>query len=302
MAPVSLFERLQRVGDWRNVPQRWQTPLLVLSGFVFLGGSVYAYQNLSLDWSNVNIMLLALVLFLGTPATIAVNAAELRAITAIGGSSMTWLTASRTVVIATAANMLPLPGAAVVRTHALVSHGVALTAAVRVILASALCWVGVAALVAGAAAAFRAGLFAALMAIFGSVILVASVAALRTTGRLLARLVWIELLTTLLHAARLWLVLVALTVSVDGGAALVLAAAAPLAATAGVFPSGLGLSEALAAGMAATIGLTAAAGFAATALMRVIGLAGTALVALVLGAPFRPSSAVLDQSDGDEQD
>jgi len=296
---VSLVERLQRASAWRNVPARWHTPLLVLSGVVFLVGSVLAYRGLAIDWQNVNVVLLLIVLVIGTPATIAINGAELRVIAAIEAITLPWMTALRTVVLATAANMLPLPGAAVVRTHTLVSHGVALAAAVRVILAAALCWVGVAAVLASIAAASFSGVFALALGVFGSAAVVVSAVTLHTSGRLFWQLIAVELVTTVLHAARLWLVFIALTITVDIREPLVLAAASPLAAAAGVFPSGLGLSEALAAGMAATIGLSAAAGFAATALMRVIGLAGTAVVALVLGLSKHDSDATARPNDSD---
>ncbi|MEX2532880.1 MAG: hypothetical protein WD360_02820 [Nitriliruptoraceae bacterium] len=298
---MSLFERLQRASAWRNVPQRWHTPLLVLSGTVFFVGSVLAYRGLDIDWQNVNVVLLLIVLLVGTPATIAMNGAELRVIAAIEAVTLPWMTALRTVVLATAANMLPLPGAAVVRTHTLVSHGVALAAAVRAILAAALCWVGVSAVLASAAAASFSGVFALALGVFGSAAVVIGAAVLRTNGQLFWQLIAVELVTTVLHAVRLWLVFIALTITVDIREPFVLAAASPLAAAAGVFPSGLGLSEAIAAGMAATIGLSAAAGFAATALMRVIGLAGTAVVALVLGANRHDSGEPARPNDSDGQ-
>ena len=301
MVTVGLSERLQRVTAWRSIPERWHPVLLALAAGIFLVGSVFAYRVLALDWQTINVSLLLVVLLVGTPATIAINAAELRVIATIGGATLSWLTALRTVVLATAANMLPVPGAAVVRTHALVGHGVALASAVRIILGAALAWVGVAAFVAGVAAVRFSPLFAVILLAGGSVGMLVSIVVLHTNIRLYAHLMVVELATTLLHAVRLWLVLLALTVTVGLREPLVLAAAAPLAATAGVFPSGLGLSEALAAGMAATIGLTAAAGFAATALMRVLGLFGTAVGAALLGSYRRDNRAAADQSDGDEQ-
>lgn len=301
MVIVSLFERLERASRWRTVPQRWHTPLLVLAGVVFLVGSVLAYRGLALDWQNVNVFLLLLVLVVGTPLTIALNAAELRVIAAIESVTLPWPTALRTVVLATAANMLPVPGAALVRTHTLVTHGVALAAAVRVILAAALGWVGVSAVLASVAAASFSPLFAVIFGGLGSIAVLISVRLLRTSGRRVWQLLTVELATTMLHAIRLWLVFLALAIAVDFREPIVLAAASPLAAAAGVFPSGLGLAEAFAAGMAVTVGLGAAAGFAATALMRVIGLVGTAVVALTLGVYRFDKDATMRPNDGEEQ-
>lgn len=298
---VNLYERLQRVSRWRAMPQRWHTPMLVVAGGIFVVGSVAAYRGLVIEWQRVNVWLLLIVLVAGTPLTIGLNAAELRVIAAIEAVRLSWKQALQTVVLATAANLLPLPGAAMVRTHVLVSHGVAVSAAVRVILAAALSWVGISAVLAALAAMRFSMVFALLLGLVGVIAIVVGVLALRTSGRLLGQLMVVEFATTVLHAARLWLVFTALQISVDVREPVVLAAASPLAAAAGVFPSGLGLAEAFGAGMAVTVGLSAAAGFAGTALMRLIGLAGTAVVALVLGAFGRETDKTVHLNDGEEQ-
>lgn len=291
---------LQRASAVRRIPERWQTPLLIVAGVVFVVGTVVAYQNLSVEWQHVNLWLLTVVLLAGTPATVAVNAAELRVITRAGGARMAWRAANRTVVMATAANMLPVPGAAVVRTHALLAHGVPLGTAIRVTVAAALSWVGVSAMLAACASLTLSAGVAGLLGVGGTVATVAGIVALRSTSTVAGQLLFVEAATTAIHALRLWLVLIALTVPVDLREPVVIAAAAPLAAAAGIFPSGLGLAEALSAGLAATIGFSAAAGFAATALMRVIGLAGTAVVAFVLGVKRSDTRVQGRPADRDE--
>lgn len=297
---VELAKRMQHWGRVRRVPERFHTPLLVLAGTIFLVGTVLAYRTLDVALSDMRLSFLLIVLVAGTPLTVFVNAAELRVIANAGHTTFSWLHATRTVVLATAANMLPIPGAAVVRTHALVANGVAMSVAVRLIMSAAIVWVGISAVVAGlAAATLLPG--AALVFAFGGVVAVGvGVLAFASRPRLTVTLLGVELATSLVHAFRLWLVLLALGVDVDLREPIVLSAAAPLAAAAGVFPSGLGLAEGLSAAIAATIGLGAAIGFVATAVMRVVGLAGTAVVALLMGVFHGLTDRVVAPLDSDE--
>jgi hypothetical protein len=192
-------------------------------------------------------------------------------------------------VAATFANLLPLPAGAILRVEAVRRVGVGVGAATGTNLVAAGLWVAAGMGIAGGAAlrsrptAGALGVGLALLAVATSVVLARRVGTDRWARPTLA-LAGLELATALLHGARLWLVLVALGVPATLRQALVLGAAAPLAAAAGVFPSGLGLAEGLTALLAPVAALPAAAGFLATALGRVVGLAATAVLALVFGA------------------
>ena len=267
---------------------------LVVAAVVFVGGVVVSLDALDLRIADVVWWPLVVVLVLGTPATIAVNAAELRAMGACLEPVRTigWIRAVRVVVLATAANLLPLPGGAMVRIHALRDPGrgpgAGVGAATSITAVAALLWVGTAVLIAGLAGVAAAPLVGTLGVLAGAAAVVVSLAALRAIAggwrpRASARLVAVEVATTLVHAARLYLVLVALDVAVVPTQVLVLGAASPVAAAAGVFPAGLGLAELLSALLAPLAALAAAAGLTATALARVIGLLGTGLLALPLG-------------------
>jgi hypothetical protein len=227
-----------------------------------------------------------------SPLTIAANAAELRlaaAVVAPPGQGLPWGTAGRTVVAATFANLLPLPAGAILRVEAVRRVGVGVGAATGTNLVAAGLWVAAGMGIAGVAAlasrptAGALGIGLALLAAATGVVLARRVGTDRWARPTLG-LAGLELATALLHGARLWLVLEALGVAATLRQALVLGAAAPLAAAAGVFPSGLGLAEGLTALLAPVAALPAAAGFLATALGRVVGLAATAVLALVFGA------------------
>ena len=285
-----LPDRLRRLTRWRTPSPRWRGVLLLVAGALFIGGAVFSFRELDVEPATLVWWPLVVVAVVGTPATIAANAAELRAMARLttGGVAPGWLHAARVVIVATAANILPLPGGALVRVHALRTAGAPLGQATSVTLLAALLWVATSVGIAGGAAltfAPVAGVLALLLGVGG---VVAVAVLVRTTTsrwslRGLAALALVEVVTTVIHGARLWLVLLSLGVAAQVRQALVLGAGAPLAAAAGIFPSGLGLAELLSALLAPAVALPAAAGFGAAALARLVGLLSTLPFALALG-------------------
>lgn len=289
----------------RTPSPRWRGVLLLVATALFVGGVALSVDALELRPADVTWWPLAVVLVVGTPATIAVNAAELRAMLACldPDRELSWSRATRVVVIATAANLLPLPGGALVRIHALRGPRTGAGAATSMTALAAVLWVATAVLLAGGAAIVTAPLVGSLGVLVGALGVVGSLAATRAVAgawrpRAMARLVVVEVTTTLIHAARLYLVLVAIAVTVSPDQVVVLGAASPLAAAAGVFPSGLGLAELLSALLAPLVALPAAAGLTATAVARVLGLLGTTPFALVLGV--RDTVEVAHDEVGDD--
>ncbi len=279
---------LTRLARLRTLPPRWRSVALFVAAVLFVGGVVISLRELDLAVDDVLWWPLVVVALAGTPATIAANAAELRAMARCLGVSIGWAASVRTVVVATAANILPLPGAALVRLHALHAAGASLARSGGVNLVAAGVWVAAALVVAGIAALGHS-LAVGLVALAGGVVGVGVCAVLmrpvagRWPVRPYAGLVVVEVATTVLHAARLWLVLIAIGVPVSFTQPAVLAASAPVAAAAGVFPSGLGLAELISALLSPVVALPAAAGFAATAVARIVGLVATAPLAVALG-------------------
>jgi hypothetical protein len=307
--PTAVTRLLAWLGRWRTPPPRWRGVILLLAVSLFVGGVVVSVRELDLDAATIRWWPLVLVAVLGTPATIVTNAAELRAMgrcldaTRPLPPELSWWAATRVVVVATAANVLPLPGGALVRVHALRSAGSTVPRATGVNVVAALVWVAIAISVAGAAALTRAPVLGAIGLGVGSLGVVASLALLRPMATRWAwapviQLVVVEVVTTLIHAVRLYGVLLGLGIAVVPAQALVLGAASPLAAAAGVFPSGLGLAELLSALLAPAVALSAAGAFAATAVARIIGLGATAPLALMLGVrDLLPAAADLDASE-----
>jgi hypothetical protein len=303
----SLLDRLRRLTRWRTPPPRVRGVLLVVAVGLFVTGVVLSLRELELDLATVSWWPLVLVAVLGTPATIAANAAELRAMARLSGAASppSWPHAARVVIVATAANLLPLPGGALVRVHALRTAGAGLATATVVTLLAAWVWVATAVGVAGVAAFAWSPVTGLTAFAVASVALVLAAVVVRTsTSRwslpALAELAVVELITTLVHAARLYLVLLALGVAASLPQALVLGAGAPLASAAGIFPAGLGLAELLTALLAPVVALPAAVGFAVAALARVIGLLATIPVALLLGVRdlVPPTASAIEDGPG----
>ena len=281
---------LRRIARFRTPSPRLRGVVLLVAAVLFVGGVVFSLDALELRPADITWWPLVVVLVVGTPVTIAVNAAELRVM--VRGlepdRTMSWAAAVRVVVVATAANLLPLPGGALVRIQALRGPRTGLAAATSLTTVAAVLWVSTAVLLAGLAGIGTAPVVGLLGVVLGTAGTAASLGATRVVfgawrPRALAQLVVVEVLTTLVHAVRLFLVLVAIAVPVSPTQVLVLGAGSPLAAAAGVFPSGLGLAELLSALLAPLVALSAAAGLTATALSRVLGLLGTAPLALALG-------------------
>jgi hypothetical protein len=289
-AEPPLVRRLRRLTRWRTPPPRWRGLILLLAGAIFAVGIVLSFRGLDLELADIVWWPLVVLALLGTPLTILLNAAELRAMArSLDDTTMlSWPRAVRVVVVATAANILPLPGGALVRVHALGTAGAGVAKATAINLIAAVLWLGAAIALAGVAALTYVPLAGVLALVGGLAAVALGAAAVRAVASrwsttAVAGLLGVEVATTLLHAAKLYLVFLALAVPAGLTEALVVGVAGPVSAAAGVFPSGLGLAELLSALLAPAVALPAAAGFGATAVVRLVGLVSTAPLALWLG-------------------
>jgi hypothetical protein len=272
--------------------RRW---LAALGGAAVLVAVVVSIRALEVRPADLRLGPLLLVLLVLTPLTIAANAAELRVMaTATAPQRLSWADALQAVVVATAANLLPLPGAAVVRVQALRIRGASAGAATAINVAGAGVWLGTGLLVAGGALLvvgepdrrWAAGI-ALLVGLAGSLVSLVVVGRAALPGRAVrsaVALVGVEAAVTVLHGVRLLVVLAALQVTLGVEQALVIALSAPLAAAAGVMPAGIGIAEALAGLLAPLVALPPAAGVAATGINRILGLAVTVPLAAGLAA------------------
>jgi uncharacterized membrane protein YbhN (UPF0104 family) len=266
--------------------------LVGVTALVFVMLAVGSFRALPDEGRTAQPALIAVLVLVTTPATLALNGLEYRFMGNALGHRVSFGHAMRVSLVASIANYLPAPGGIAVRTAALKRRGSTVRSAVSINAVAGLVWAGVTGLAAGGAMltdtrlAGRATAAAAL----GAVVLVAAALWLRRQGAgwrgRFQQLLLIELCLVLLSGLRVWISLAALGQSTGIGAAIAISGSTVLAAALGIFPAGLGLREVLAGGIAATVGVPAAAAVAATAVERVASQVGMALTALVSGVRF----------------
>lgn len=257
-----------------------QRVLFAVAGVVFVALTVLAVQDLPpierIAWWTI--VPLAIVTVTGT----AVNGGEVWLGARVHGVRVPPTAAFTISALSTAANLLPIPGAALVKVGALRRHGIATTDAVRATAGLGVVWVGLGVgLAASLQVADRPGLAAA-GAAAGVVLVVAGLLGLgpadtRTRALALA----LEAGSVACACARVALILVMIDQPADAATAAALAAAGIVASAAGLFPGGLGLRELLSGLTAGLVGLPASVGVVVAAIDR---LTTVAVLSLVTGA------------------
>lgn len=256
--------------------------MLAVAALTFLIGFGLALENLpSLDEPNWG--LLGLVAVIGVPLTVATNAGEYLLSAQLLGYRVAPQAALRVSLLAAAANLLPLPGAVLVRTQAIRKLGARTGVALGVSTLVGVVWL--------ATSGSLTGLFLVLYGRWlpGTVcIVVASVLfalsmhmfshlGAGATGPMAARLIAVEIASVAVKGARLYLILRSLGYDVQPEQAMALAMAAVISTASGFFPAGLGATEILSAIVAPLVDLPAAIGLVAAAIDRLIGLGILAL-------------------------
>ncbi len=269
---------------------RGRVAMLVFSGCTFatiLGVSLVNFPPVEggIRWAP-----LALLAFVGYPVLVACMSAQYRHSARFVGVLVGLRESSTIAILSAAANLLPLPGSLLMRSEALAQRGVRYRKAIAASTIIGLGWltatcalVLVAALVNGSSLAVAAILIGS-AAIAGTVHLAGSVAdgGSPSRSRVVSSAVLLGLSIALVAATNQWLVLVALRLDISWGDALVISSSSVLAATVGFFPGGLGLREAFAAGLAASVGVPASVGVVAVSLTRIVGMGVLLVLTLVV--------------------
>jgi hypothetical protein len=254
---------------------------------LFVAAFVYALTALP-PIPNLRWIFLLLVAVIAIPITVLFNAAEFTVSLALLGGRANFRESMRVALMASAANLLPLPGAALVRIGAMKRRGIALGGAFRLTIGVGLVWIGTAVVLLGLFLLTSDAVVVALAILAGGSLLtfvaarvVARTSLVERPYPLIAQVVAVELGSTGIKALRLWLVLHALHQPATASDALALTVASIVATSSGFFPGGLGLSEALSGIVAPAVGLPLAVGVLASGIDRVIGI-------VVLGLSLLP--------------
>jgi hypothetical protein len=253
---------------------------------VFVVGSIIGVLSLPETPQESHWELIAIVGLVGVPFTLALNAAEYQVAAAIASYRVPFPAALRVGVLATAANMLPIPGAVLVRAHAMRRLGASYGKIALSMGVVGICFIGMTCVLASAVLlASEELVFGSILAAAGLVLLVTSLAMLiaergsRKGLRLLLAAAARATGAIVVKAGRLYLILVALGYDAGATQALTLTLAAVIATSLGFFPGGLGAAELLAAAFSPLVGLSAAVGFVTSAVDRLVSMLGLAVIA-----------------------
>ena len=226
--------------------------------------------------------LLLILVLVATPSTLILNALQYRTMAAALDHRIGLRSAMRVSIVATLVNYLPIPapGGIAVRTAALARRGSSIRSAVSINAITGVLWAGVAAVIAGVALMVDptsppAGASPPRPARSPSPRPRSMVR--RTTPHW--RRLFVELLLTqvglvVTSGIRVWLSLAAIGQPASLGASLAISGSTVIAAMVGIAPAGLGLREVIAGGLAAAVGVPAAAAVAASAVDRLASQVG----------------------------
>ncbi len=273
----------------REVSERSKRLWLAVAAALFAGAFALGLTTLPEIHRPVRWHLFVLSGVFGAPALVALGAAEYDASARmLGHRPVSVREGLRISILSTAANLLPIPGSAIVRTAALYRLGSSLGGAVLSTVTVGMSWVATGALLIGLS------LLAESTNVFGVVLLVAGALGLigiyvvirRVRGpagvnSLFARIVVIESLFVVVGAVRFFLVVAGLGFSPSPSQAAALTLSGMVASMTGIFPAGLGIREVAAGAISPLINLAASVGIVAASIIRVANLAVLAPISLL---------------------
>lgn len=269
---------------WSHYHRRW---LLLGSALLFAAVAILGWTRLPADQGLQHPWLLVLLVVAGTPALILALAFEYRQLASLLGAQAPWGESVRISVYGSLANLLPLPGAVLVRATALRSAGVPPRMIGTGFGVLGLTFIACTTLLFAGVLLIRGSLIA--IAVFGTglVVMTSAVALSRrvtpSPGHLgVVRIAVAELVVLIVTAGRLGIALLILGASSGVFEAVVLSVAVAATAAIAIVPGGLGVREGLSGIIGPLAGISVASAVVASALDRVVFLGGLAVVAGVL--------------------
>jgi hypothetical protein len=234
------------------------------------------------------------------PLTLVMNGAEYKLAARVAGYEVRLRTALRVGLIASAANLLPIPGAMAVRAHAIHSLGgnvrkiAAATGFIGLgFVGTAAAFTGIVLVVGGDALAGGAVLAAGLALQAAPFALATGERSHPAAFRLVGALVLVESGSVLSKIVRSYLILRALDVDPSLLQVTALATAAIAAVLVGFFPGGLGLSEVLSGAISPLVGLPVTIGVLTSGIDKLLHIgvlaAATGAILLVAGRRRKPA-------------
>lgn len=282
---------LRRLAQRRARPlgSQMATAVAVAAAVGVAGATVWAWQSSRSTLAGISWWPLAVAFFVTAPASLALKSAEYRLSARLVSQQPTQSRSLAVAVVSSSANLLPLPGSLIVTARSLSEDGSSYGSALSAGAVPGLAWLAITGLVGGTAIVVEGPLLLAAGTILGG--LAAGVAAAKLfwtaapaprAAGLAASIVVVEVCWLLISALRLGLAVTALGVSISPIQAVALSVAGALTVAIGFFPGGLGLREALLAGLSPLIGLEFDTGVLLGSLDRLVWLSFLAVATGVL--------------------
>lgn len=249
-----------------------RSPLMaVLAVSFFAGGIILSLRAQPDLLSSANSCFLVFLIPLNL-LSILLGAFETRQIARTLGTRISIVEGGRLTVLGSVANMLPVPGAMIVRVAGFRAAGIPLRAATEATVLAGIIWLGLSLVAAGAYLVTPAPVWGLAFLYSGPVLILLGGSGLARSGAHpleIVRLLFIRALMIIVAALSLGLSLAAIGEGASIGTSLVLASSGPIASAVGLAPGGFGLREGVAAALAAAMSLPASAGFLAASLCRI---------------------------------
>jgi uncharacterized membrane protein YbhN (UPF0104 family) len=274
--PAGRSTFLSRVLAARDKPRGpW---LMIFAVVLFLVFTIVAFRHLPPIDKPIRWELILVAGLLVVPMITVLNALEFRLMAHLAEHHPPMLEILQVTILGSAANLLPVPGAVVVRLANLRKAGVRVTRGLNLTAIIGLTWVGAACVLGGIAESFSHLDFALIALVVGVGLLAVAIGMLsrsldrgdRFAGAV--ELLAIEGAFVLMQAFRLFLIASALRFNVSYAQSTTLVIAAVSAAAIGFLPAGLGAREAIAALLSPIVGIQAAVGLVITAVDRIVNL------------------------------
>ena len=272
----------------KPIPRWIRSTVWVLAAAAFIAAAVIIVRRHPELLHDLRLLPLAAALAL-VPLAVGLNVIEYRLSARYLGLSVSWAKALEIIVLGSAANMLPLPGATVVRAAGLVGEGGRPAKSAGVTLTFACSWLAVSCLYSGGAlilCGYRE--YGIPVTIAGSIALVAFFAISmfafgRRLGLPLAASA-IKLGVVVVEAIQIYLCFASIHIPISFTAASAIQVSAVAGSALAIVPAGLGVREGVAALLGAVIGLGHASAFLAVALNRMLAMILMVPLALLLAA------------------
>lgn len=273
-----------RVVQLRKVTARWRVHLIVAAAALFAVGLGVSIGSLDLAWNQVSIGPALLILGGLGPLTLVTASISLRLSATAVGRQISFRDGLSASAIGSIAELLPLPGGALVRGAALMRAGAGIRESTWIVTLSAVLTLSMATAL-GSAPLLAAGSglgYLFLVAGSGGTLVSVIWIARRARPSLALGMVALRLVILVLGVARVSAAFAAIGFAIRPIEAALFVISSALGSAVSIVPAGLGISEAIAAALALLVAVPPAAAFVAVALNRILGLFVSGTFALLL--------------------